>query len=143
MELLQNVQIETKIGSEHFQAIEHAMINIAKLFLTEEKLSPKMILTHVITGCQAWPASFQYKQEYTLGDLVDMKRDIMSVLSPWHDYAIGTPSKMSPTAYCIPHKRAEIGRKWRTVGTQTEAFELADWAQFKAFISDDRLKEGY
>ena len=143
LEMLQNVKVETEIGSEQYLSIEIAMTNIAKLFLTEDNLSPKMILTHVITGCQAWPANFQRDQQFSLADLVIMKRDIVSVLSPWYDYANGCPSKMVPTAYCIPHKRMDQGRKLRTVGTQTQAFELADWAQFKAFISKDRSQGRY
>ena len=138
LELMQNVQIELPRDSMESKSIQNTMVTVTKLFLEEEILSPKMILDNVITACQMMPTK-EPQSEFNLSDMVELKRESNSILSPLYDYACGCATKMAPQAYRIPSKRAE--RTWRTVGTQTDAFELTDWAQFKKFISDDRIAE--
>ena len=123
--------------------ITSCKIQLANLFLTEDVLTPMMVLTWIVAGCVSMPALDPERAEFTLDDLKQMKRETRSLLSPFHEYANSTPSREAPNLYTPPHKRAKDGRKVRTIGTQTETweFDLLDWAEFQAFLRDDRVRD--
>ena len=102
--------------------------------MTEEVLPPMIIVDWIVAGCEAMPRLDPNKAEYTLRDLKQLQKDATFLLSPWFDYAKSTPTKEQPTAYAPPHKRISKGRTVRTIGTQTDAFELTDWVQFQQYI---------
>ena len=102
-----------------------------------------MVLTWVVAGCQSMPSLDPERVEFTLDDVKAIKRQARSILSPLHEYANSMPSREAPNLYTPPHKRTEKGRKWRTIGTQTEnwEFDLLGWAEFQAFLRDDRIRD--
>ena len=79
------------------------------------------------------PKLFPEQGEYTLDDLKVLKKDAGQIVSSRFDYAKSTPTKEQPVAYEPPHRRNSWDRAWRTTGTQTTAFELMDWVQFRQF----------
>ena len=108
-------------------------LQLATLFLNEEVLSPMMIVEWVISGCITMPILFANQVEYTLEDLRKLKKEAENIMSPRFDYAKSNPTKEKPVAYEPPHRRFSGNRTWRSVGTQTSAFELTDWIQFQQF----------
>ena len=108
-------------------------LQLATLFLKEEVLSPIMILEWIISGCVTMPLLFPEQAEYTLYDLKMLKQDAGKIVSSRFDYAKSTPTKEQPVAYEPPHRRNSWDRSWRSIGTQTTAFELMDWVQFRRF----------
>ena len=137
------MEIELPLGTLNYRMITSCKIQLANLFLTEESLTPMMVVTWVVAGCTSMPILDANRVEFTLDDLKLMKREARSILSAFHDYANNTPSREAPNRYTPPHKRAERGRTVRTIGTQTEnwEFDLLNWAEFQAFLRDDRVRD--
>ena len=133
LELIQNVEIETPLGTTNFRMLTSCKIQLATLFLNEEVLSPLMILEWIIAGCKFMPAISKENTEFSLADLKMLKKDASNLLSPRFDYAKSTPTKEQPVAYEPPHRRNSITRSWRSTASQTSAFELMDWTQFQQF----------
>ena len=133
LELIQNVEIETPEGSDNLRLLQSCKLQLATLYLQEEKLSPNGILEWIIAGCKKMPLLNPSKTEFTLWDLITLKQEAACILSPRFDYAKGCPTKEQPTAYAPPHRRFSLERTWRSIGTQTTVFELADWVQFQQF----------
>ena len=92
-----------------------------------------MILEWIISGCVTMPMLFPEQGEYTLDDLKVLQKEAGKIVSSRFDYAKSTPTKEQPVAYEPPHRRNSWDRTWRTIGTQTTAFELMDWVQFRRF----------
>ena len=134
MELLQNVEVELPLGTQNFRMITSCKLHLATLFMTEEVLPPMIIVDWIVAGCEAMPRLDPNKVEYTLLNLKQLQKEATFLLSPRFDYAKSTPTKEQPTAYAPPHRRFTKERTVRTIGTQTDAFELADWVQFQQYI---------
>ena len=134
LELIQDVEIETALGTDNSRMLGSCKLQLATLFLNEEILSPMMILEWIIAGCAGMPPLPLDKFRFNLGHLMAMKADAECLLSRRFDYAKFCATKEQPLAYAPPQRRNSVERTWRTVGTQTTAFDLADWAQFRNFI---------
>ena len=89
-----------------------------------------MILEWIIAGCAGMPPLTTDKFQFTLDHLVAMKEEASRLWSPKFDYAKFTATKEQPVAYATPQRRNSLERTWRTIGTQTVAFDLTDWVQF-------------
>ena len=122
------MEVETPEGTTDFRMLTSCQIQLATLFLKEEVLSPMMVVDWIISGCINMPLLYPGQVEYTLNDLKMLKQEAGQFFSPRFDYA-----KEQPVAYEPPHRRNSWSRTWRTVGTQTTAFELMDWAQFQRY----------
>ena len=133
LELIQNVEIEMPTESETFRMMQSCKLQLATLYLQEEILAPNGIMEWIIAGCKKMPLLNPTKTEFTLWDLITLKQEAVCILSPRFDSARGCPTKEQPTAYAPPHRRLSLERKWRSIGTQTTAFELMDWVQFQQF----------
>ena len=130
---MQNVEVETPLGTTNFRMLTSCKLQIATLFLQEEVLSPMMIIDWIISACLSMPRLSNANGDLTLEDLKALKKEAESIFSRRFDYAKSHPTKEQPVAYEPPHRRNSWDRTWRTVGTQTSAFELADWVQFQNF----------
>lgn len=133
LELLQNVEVETPVGTTDYRMLTSGQLQLATLFLKEEVLSPMMVIDWIISGCMNMPLLYPSQVEYTLDDLKMLKQEAGKFFSPSFDYAKSNPTKEQPVAYEPPHRRNSWSRTWRTIGTQTTAFELMDWAQFQSY----------
>ena len=133
------MEIETPEGSDNFRMLQSCKLQLATLYLQEETLSPNAVLEWIIAGCKNMPLLNPTKTEFTRWDLITLKQEAGCILSPRFDYARGCPTKEQPTAYAPPHRRFSLERTWRSVGTQTTAFELMDWAQFQQFRQNEAL----
>ena len=133
MELIQDVEFETALGTDNIRMLGSCKLQLATLYLKEEILSPLMILEWVIAGCAGMPPLNPDKYRFQLGHLVAMKAEASHILSRRFDYAKFCATKEQPLAYAPPQRRNSMERTWRTIGTQTTAFDLADWAQFQQF----------
>lgn len=109
-------------------------LQLATLYLTEEVLSPMMVLEWIIAGCAGMPPLTSDKFRFKLGHLVAMKAEAAFLLSKRFDYAKSCATKEQPVAYAPPQRRNSMVRTWRTIGTQTTAFDLADWVQFQQYL---------
>ena len=132
--MLQNVEVETAEGTDNFRMITSSKLQLATLFLTEEVLSPMMILDWIIAGCAKMSPLKLQDVDFTLGHLMALRHEATHLLSTRFDYAKSCPTKEQPMAYAPPQRRNSTERTWRTIGTQTTAFELADWVQFQDFL---------
>ena len=133
LELLQNVEVETPLGTTDYRMITSGKLQLATLFLHEEILSPYMVIEWIVAACKTMPVLKQDQAQFTLDDLKKFKQEAGSILSNWFDYAKFSITKEQPVAYEPPHRRNSWARTWRSVGTQTSSFELTDWAQFQQF----------
>lgn len=134
MELLQDVEVETALGTDSSRMLGSCKLQLATLYLTEEVLSPMMILEWVIASCANMPPLPLDQFRFNLGHLMAMKAEASHILSKKFDYAKFCATKEQPMAYAPPQRRNSMGRTWRTIGTQTTAFDLADWAQFQQYL---------
>ena len=137
--MIQNVEIETPESSDNFRMLQSCKLQLATLYLQEETLSPNTVLEWIITGCKNMPLLNATKTEFTRWDLITLKQEAGYILSPRFDYTRGCPTKEQPTAYAPPHRRFSLEKTWRSIGTQTTAFELMDWAQFQRFRQNEAL----
>ena len=126
--------METKLHTENFRMLSSCKIQLATLYLSEEGLSPAMIMNWIVAGCAKMPPLDPNTVRFTLSHLVALKEEAKFLLSPSFDYAKTCSTKEQPLAYAPPQRRNSTGRAWRTIGTQTTAFELADWVQFQQFL---------
>lgn len=133
MELLQDVEIETALGTDNSRMLGSCKLQLATLYLKEEVLSPRMVLEWIIAGCAGMPPLTPEKFQFNLGHLIAMKAESSCLLSTRFDYAKFCATKEQPVAYATPQRRNSTERTWRTIGTQTTAFDLADWVQFQNY----------
>ena len=133
MERIQDVEVEMALGTTNSRMLASSKLQLATLYLKEEVLSPMMVMTWIIAGCAEMPPLKKDKVEFTLEHLIALKAEAKCILSSRYDYAKCCQTKEQPLAYAPPHRRGDLGRTWRTIGTQTRAFELTDWVQFQNF----------
>lgn len=138
MERIHDVEVETALGTDNSRMLGSCKLQLATLFLNEEILSPMMILEWIIAGCAGMPPIDVDKFRFTLGHLVAMKADASYILSPKYDYAKFCETKEQPLAYTPPQRRNSVERTWRSIGTQTSGFDLADWVQFQKHLKSTK-----
>ena len=134
LELIQEIEFETALGTDNSRMLGSCKLQLATLFLTEEVLSPMMIMEWIIAGCVGMPPLNPDKFRFTLDHLIAMKNEASRLWSTKFDYAKFCATKEQPSAYAPPQRRHSEERTWRTIGTQTIAFDLADWVQFQTYL---------
>ena len=113
-------------------------LQLASLYLSEEVLSPMMVLEWIIAGCVKMPPLTPEKFQFTLQTLIELKKEASCLLSTKFDYAKFCATREQPIAYAPPQRRNSGERTWRTIGTQTSSFDLADWVQFQEFLKSSK-----
>ena len=141
LEMLQNVEVETPLGTTNFRMLTSGKLQLATLFLHEEILSPSMVIEWIVAACKTMPVLRSDQAQFTLDDLKKFKQEAGNILSNWFYYAKFSHTKEKPVAYEPPHRRNSWERTWRSVGTQTSSFELMDWAQFQQFRQNQNKKD--
>ena len=129
--MIQDVEIETALGTDNSRMLGSCKLQLATLFLNEEVLSPMMVVDWIIAGCAGMPPLPSEKFRFNLGYLKAMKEEATRLWSTKFDYAKFCATKEQPLAYATPQRRNSTERTWRTIGTQTVAFDLTDWIQFQ------------
>ena len=132
--MIQDVEIETALGTDASRMLGSCKLQLATLYLHEEILTPLMVLEWIVAGCADMPPLTTDKFQYNLGHLIAMKKEASCILSPKFYYAKFCATKEQPMAYAPPQRRNSLERTWRTVGTQTTAFDLTDWVQFQKYL---------
>lgn len=139
LERIQDIEVETALGTDNSRMLGSCKLQLATLFLNEEVLSPMMIVEWIIAGCAKMPPLDPEKFSFTLDHLRAWKTEAKHILSEKFYYAKFCETKEQPLAYAPPQRRNSVERTWRTIGTQTSAFDLADWVQFQSHLKTIKM----